>query len=197
MQKSPGNMQTNIDKERLSKAIRELLISVGENPDREGLKGTPRRVADYYEEALSGNKLKEEDVLSIYYQEEQYDEIVLLKNIPFYSICEHHLVPFYGKIHIAYIPHKKRLLGISKLARLVEMYSKRLQLQERIVKHIADAIMKHVKPIGVIVIAEAEHLCLSMRGVKKPGTIVVTSAVRGTFLKDARTRSEALSLIKN
>ncbi|OGS21638.1 MAG: GTP cyclohydrolase I FolE [Elusimicrobia bacterium RIFOXYA2_FULL_39_19] len=190
-------MQTNIDKERLSKAIRELLISVGENPDREGLKGTPRRVADYYEEALSGNKLKEEDVLSIYYQEEQYDEIVLLKNIPFYSICEHHLVPFYGKIHIAYIPHKKRLLGISKLARLVEMYSKRLQLQERIVKHIADAIMKHVKPIGVIVIAEAEHLCLSMRGVKKPGTIVVTSAVRGTFLKDARTRSEALSLIKN
>ncbi|MBU0952096.1 MAG: GTP cyclohydrolase I FolE [Elusimicrobia bacterium] len=185
-----------IDKPRVAKAIRELLIAIGENPDREGLKDTPKRVSNFYVEALSGQSQKAEEVLSIYYEEEQYDEIVLIKNIPFYSLCEHHLLPFYGKIHIAYIPHKKRLLGISKLARLVEMYSRRLQLQERITKHIADTLVKLAKPLGVLVIAEAEHLCFSMRGVKKPGTTIVTSAVRGTFLKDAKTRAEALSLIK-
>ncbi|MBU2614798.1 MAG: GTP cyclohydrolase I FolE [Elusimicrobia bacterium] len=185
-----------IDKPRVAKAVRELLIAIGENPDREGLKDTPKRVSNFYVEALSGQSQKAEEVLSIYYEEEQYDEIVLIKNIPFYSLCEHHLLPFYGKIHIAYIPHKKRLLGISKLARLVEMYSRRLQLQERITKHIADTLVKLAKPLGVLVIAEAEHLCFSMRGVKKPGTTIVTSAVRGTFLKDAKTRAEALSLIK-
>ena len=189
-------LSPRIDKTRIAKAVRELLLAVGENPDREGLKDTPKRVSNFYAEALSGQSQKAEDVLSIYYEEEQYDEIVLIKNIPFYSLCEHHLLPFYGKIHIAYIPHKKRLLGISKLARLVDMYSRRLQLQERITKHIADTLMKLAKPLGVLVIAEAEHLCFSMRGVKKPGTTIVTSAVRGTFLKDAKTRAEALSLIK-
>jgi len=184
-----------VDKQRIQKAVREILIAIGENPNREGLKDTPRRVSEFYEEVLSGISQKPEDILTIYYEEEKHDEIVLLRNIPFYSLCEHHLVPFFGKVHIAYIPHKKRLLGISKLARLVDMYSKRLQLQERITKHIADTIMRFAKPLGVLVVIEAEHLCISMRGIKKPGTLVVTSAVRGVFLKDAKTRAEALSLI--
>ena len=187
--------KSSVDKQRIQKAVREILIAIGENPNREGLKDTPRRVSEFYEEVLSGISQKAEDILTIYYEEEKHDEIVLLRNIPFYSLCEHHLVPFFGKVHIAYIPHKKRLLGISKLARLVDMYSKRLQLQERITKHIADTIMKLAKPLGVLVVIEAEHLCISMRGIKKPGTLVVTSAVRGIFLKDAKTRSEALALI--
>ncbi|HLD29419.1 MAG TPA: GTP cyclohydrolase I FolE [bacterium] len=196
MEQRQQKQRRPIDKEKVAKAVKDLLVAIGENPDREGLKDTPRRVSNFYAEALCGESQRPEDVLSIYYEEEQYDEIVLLKNIPFYSLCEHHLLPFYGKIHIAYIPHKKRLLGISKLARLVDMYSRRLQLQERITKYLADTIMKLAKPLGVMVIAEAEHLCFSMRGVKKPGTTIVTSAVRGTFLKDAKTRAEALSLIK-
>jgi len=187
--------KSSVDKQRIQKAVKEILIAIGENPNREGLKDTPRRVSEFYEEVLSGISQKAEDILTIYYEEEKHDEIVLLRNIPFYSLCEHHLVPFFGKVHIAYIPHKKRLLGISKLARLVDMYSKRLQLQERITKHIADTIMKLAKPLGVLVVIEAEHLCISMRGIKKPGTLVVTSAVRGIFLKDAKTRSEALALI--
>ncbi len=186
---------SSLDKQRIQKAVREILIAIGEDPNREGLKATPRRVSEFYEEVLQGNFQKPQDVLTIYYEEEKHDEIVLLKNIPFYSICEHHLVPFFGKVHIAYIPHKKRLLGISKLARLVDLYSKRLQLQERITKHLADTIMKFAKPLGVLVVIEAEHLCISMRGIKKPGTTIVTSAVRGVFLKDAKTRSEAIALI--
>ncbi|MEW6040764.1 MAG: GTP cyclohydrolase I FolE [Elusimicrobiota bacterium] len=185
-----------VNSQKIEKAVREILVAVGENPHREGLRDTPKRVARFYEEALSGNFCRPEDVLNIYYMQEMHDEIVLLKNIPFYSICEHHLLPFHGKVHIAYLPRKKRLLGISKLTRLVEVFSKRLQLQERITKYIADSLMKIAKPLGVMVVIEAEHLCISMRGVKKPGTTVVTSAVRGTFLKDAKTRSEALSLIK-
>lgn len=184
-----------MDKKRVEKAVREILIAVGENPDREGLKNTPRRVSEFYAETLSGQTIKPEKVLTVYYEKEQYDEIVLVRDINFYSICEHHLLPFYGKVHIAYIPHRKRLLGISKLARLVELYSRRLQLQERITKHIADAIMVIAKPLGVLVVIEAEHLCLSMRGIKKPNTKIITSAVRGVFRKDAKTRQEAFALI--
>jgi len=185
-----------IDKKRIEKAVREILLAVGENPDREGLKNTPKRVAKYYEEVLRGQSSNVKDVLSVYYEEEQYDELVLLRDIPFYSICEHHLLPFFGKVHIAYIPHKKRLLGISKLARLVDVISCRLQLQERITKHVAEHIMELVKPRGTIVVIEAEHLCVGMRGIKKPESRVITSAVRGIFLKDAKSRQEALSLIR-
>jgi len=184
-----------IDKIRIQKAVREILLAIGENPNREGLKDTPKRISNFYEEFLSGISSKVEDVLNVYYQQEYYNEIVLLKNIPFYSICEHHLLPFFGNVHIAYIPHKKRLLGISKLARLLDLYSHRLQLQERITKHLADSIMKFAKPLGVMVIIEAEHLCVSMRGVKKSNLKVVTSAVRGIFLKNSSTRQETLSLI--
>jgi GTP cyclohydrolase I len=184
-----------IDKERIKKAVREILIAIGENPDREGLKDTPKRVSEFYSEVLNGQFSEPEEILTVYYEQEQYDEIVLVRNISFYSLCEHHLLPFYGQAHIAYIPHKKRLLGISKLARLVELYSRRLQLQERITKHVADAIMKIARPLGVIVVIEAEHLCISMRGIKKPGSKIVTSAVRGIFLEDAKTRQEALLLI--
>jgi GTP cyclohydrolase I len=184
-----------IDKDRIQKAVREILLAIGENPGREGLKGTPRRVSDYYAEALAGQFIKPEDALTVYYEEEKFNEMVIVRDIPFYSVCEHHLLPFYGKAHIAYMPGKKRLLGISKLARIVDVYARRLQLQERITKHVADEIMRLAKPLGALVVVEAEHLCMSMRGVKKTGTVVITSAVRGTFLKDARTRSEALSLI--
>jgi GTP cyclohydrolase I len=185
-----------LDKKKIQKAVHDIIVAIGENPNREGLKETPRRVSEFYCEALSGQSLKPEDVLTIYYEEEQYEEIVLARGIPFYSLCEHHLLPFFGKVNIAYIPHKKRLLGISKLARLVDMYAKRLQLQERITKYIADSVMKAARPLGVLVEIEAEHLCISMRGVKKTNSKIVTSAVRGIFLKDARARQEALMLIK-
>lgn len=183
------------DKEKIKKAVREILIAIGEDPDREGLKDTPERVSEFYQDAFSGYSKTPEEILTIYFEQEQHDELVLVKDIPFYSMCEHHLLPFFGKVHIAYIPHRERLLGISKLARLIDMFCRRLQLQERLTKHIADSIMKFAKPLGVMVIVEAEHLCLSMRGVKKPNTVITTSAVRGIFLKDAKTRSETLALI--
>lgn len=185
-----------MDKKKLEKAVRTMLEAFGENPQREGLKNTPRRVAEYYEEALCGQKIDPKEVLTVYYEKENHEEIVLVKDIPFYSLCEHHLVPFFGKAHVAYIPKKDRLLGVSKLVRLVEIFSRRLQLQERMSKQIADSIMDAARPYGAMVVIEAEHLCMTMRGVKKPGAKMVTSAMRGLFLKDARTRSEALSLIK-
>ena len=185
-----------IDVKKIEKAVRDILAAIGENPHREGLRNTPARVARYYEEVLSGYAIEPENVLNIYYEEDEHDEIVILKDIPFFSICEHHLVPFFGKVHIAYMPAKGRLLGISKLARLVEIFSKRLQLQERITKKLADSLMKIAKPLGVMVIIEAEHLCVSMRGIKKSGSKVMTSAVRGIFLRNAKTRSETLDLIK-
>jgi len=186
-----------INQQKIKTAIKQLLIATGENPDREGLKNTPARVAQFYNEILEGNTINPEDVLTVYYATEDYEELVLEKDIPFYSLCEHHLLPFFGKIHIAYIPKKKRLLGISKLARVVEVFSKRLQLQERLTKHIAEIIMKKAQPWGVMVVCEAEHLCLSMRGIKKPGHKIVTSCIRGIFAKDLRARMEVLQLIKN
>ncbi|MFA5858571.1 MAG: GTP cyclohydrolase I FolE [Elusimicrobiota bacterium] len=188
-------VKKEIDKKRIEAAIRELLMAIGENPNREGLKNTPKRVANFYEEFMAGMVSDPSEVLKVYYEEEGYEEIVLLKNIPFYSLCEHHLLPFFGKAHVAYIPKKRRLLGISKIVRLVELVSHKLQLQERVTKHIAETIEKVVKPHGVMVVMEAEHFCFSMRGIKKPGTSVMTSAVRGIFLKDAKARAEALQLI--
>ncbi|MDD5686378.1 MAG: GTP cyclohydrolase I FolE [Elusimicrobia bacterium] len=186
-----------MNKGKIEKAVRDILIAVGENPDREGLLKTPYRVAKMYEEILSGMKKNPEQELEVYYAEEKHEEIVLVKNVSFYSTCEHHLLPFFGNVSIAYIPKKDKLLGISKIARIIDVFSKRLQLQERITKQLADTIMKKVSPHGVIVVIEAEHLCMTMRGVKKPGSKIVTSAIRGVFSKDAKARAEAMSLIKD
>ena len=185
-----------MDKNKIEKAVELILDAIGEAKNREGLKNTPKRVASFYEETLSGMNKNAKDILAVYYEKENHEEIVLVKDIPIFSLCEHHLVPFYGKVHVAYIPKKDRLLGISKLVRVVEMFSRRLQLQERLSKQIVDSIMSIAKPHGAMAIIEAEHLCMTMRGVKKPGTKMVTSAMRGVFLKDARTRSEALSLLR-
>ncbi len=184
-----------MDKKRIEKAVREILSAVGENAKRSDIVDTPRRVADMYEEILSGMKCSPEKELEVVF-EKDHDEIVLLKGIPLYSICEHHLLPFFGKAHVAYIPSNNRVTGLSKIARVVDIFSKRLQVQERLTTDIAEIIMKKLKPKGVLVVIEAEHLCMSMRGVKKPGVLTVTSAVRGVFRKNEKTRAEALSLIR-
>ena len=184
-----------MDKNKIEKAVREILVAVGEDPKRKDILDTPKRVAEMYEEILAGIKLNPEKELEVIF-EKDHDEIVLLKNIPFYSICEHHLLPFIGKAHVAYIPSNNRVTGLSKLARVVDIFSKRLQVQERITTDIADIIMKKLKPKGVLVVIEAEHLCMSMRGVKKPGVLTITSAVRGIFRKNEKTRSEAMTLIR-
>ncbi|MDP3790698.1 MAG: GTP cyclohydrolase I FolE [Candidatus Omnitrophota bacterium] len=184
-----------MDKKKIEKAVRDILVAVGENPARRDIKDTPRRVAEMYEEILEGYELDPEKELEVIF-EKDHDEIILLKNIPFYSICEHHLAPFIGKAHVAYIPSNNRVTGLSKLARVVDIYAKRLQVQERITTDIADIIMKKLKPKGVMVIIEAEHMCMSMRGVKKPGVMTITSAVRGTFRRNEKTRAEAMALIR-
>lgn len=183
-----------MDKKKIKKAVRLILEAIGEDLNREGLKDTPERVADMYEEIFAGMKQKPADVIKIF-RAEEHDEMVILKDIPFYSVCEHHMMPFFGMAHIAYIPRGNKLLGLSKLARIVEMFAKRLQLQERLTSQVADTIMKSISPMGVLVIAEAEHLCTTMRGVKKPGSRMVTSAIRGIFRKNESTRKEALALI--
>lgn len=184
-----------MDIKSIEKAVRDILIAVGEDPKRKDIKDTPKRVAQMYEEILAGSKLDPEKELEVIF-EKDHDEIILLKDIPFYSICEHHLLPFIGKAHVAYIPSNNRVTGLSKLARVVDIFSKRLQVQERITTDIADIIMKKLRPKGVMVIIEAEHLCMSMRGVKKPGVLTITSAVRGIFRKNEKTRSEAMALIR-
>jgi len=184
-----------MDKKKIENAVRDILKAIGENPNRPDLKATPKRVADMYEEIFSGIKKRPEEELEVLLTE-GHDEIVLLKGIPLYSVCEHHLLPFVGRAHVAYIPDGNRVTGLSKLARIVEILSKRLQVQERLTTQIADIINKKLKPKGVLVVIEAEHLCMSMRGVKKPGISTVTSAVRGIFRKNHKTRSEALALIK-
>jgi len=184
-----------VDKKRIEKAVREILLAVGENPNRPDIKETPRRVAEMYEEILSGIKMNPEKELEVVFEKE-HDEIVLLKGIPLYSVCEHHLLPFVGKAHVAYIPSNNRVTGLSKIARVVDAFSKRLQVQERLTTDIADTIMRKLKPKGVLVVIEAEHLCMSMRGVKKPGVLTVTSAVRGVFRRNEKTRAEALALIR-
>lgn len=186
-----------MDKERIEKAIREILFAIGEDPDREGLIDTPKRLARMYEEIFSGLQEDPEKHLEICFKDEKFDELVLVKDIPFYSICEHHLVPFFGKAHVAYIPKNGRLTGLSKLARVLETVAKRPQLQERITATVADILMKNLEPSGVIVVIEAEHMCMTMRGVNKPGSKTVTSAVRGTFKTDPRSRAEAMSMINS
>ncbi len=184
-----------MDKKRIEKAVREILIAVGENVNRPDIKDTPRRVAEMYEEILGGTKVNPEKELDVVFEKE-HDEIVLLKGIPLYSVCEHHLLPFVGKAHIAYIPSNNKVTGLSKLARVVDTLSKRLQVQERLTTDIAEIIMRKLQPKGVLVIIEAEHLCMSMRGVKKPGVMTITSAVRGVFRQNEKTRAEALALIR-
>jgi GTP cyclohydrolase I len=184
-----------MDKKRIEKAVREILSAVGENVNRADIKDTPRRVAEMYEEILGGTKADPAKELEVVFEKE-HDEIVLLKGIPLYSICEHHLLPFIGRAHVAYIPSNNKVTGLSKLARVVDLMSKRLQVQERLTTDIADIIMKKLSPKGVLVIIEAEHLCLSMRGVKKPGVLTITSAVRGVFRRNEKTRAEAMALIK-
>ena len=185
-----------MDTKKIEKAVRDILVAVGEDPKRRDIKDTPRRVAEMYEEILAGIKLDPQKELEVVF-EKDHDEIILLKNIPLYSVCEHHLLPFIGKAHVAYIPGHNRVTGLSKLARVVDIFAKRLQVQERLTTDIADVIMKQLKPKGVVVVIEAEHLCMSMRGVKKPGVLTITSAVRGIFRKNEKTRAEALSLIRS
>jgi len=183
-----------MDKKKIEKAIRDILVAIGEDPARRDLKDTPKRVAQMYEEVFSGIEYDPRRELEVIL-DQKHDEIILLKSIPLYSFCEHHLIPFLGRVHIAYIPKGGRVTGLSKLARVVDILSKRPQVQERLTTQIAEIIMKKLKPRGVMVVIEAEHLCMSMRGVKKPGILTVTSAVRGIFKDNQKTRAEALALI--
>jgi len=185
-----------MDERKIKRAVRMILESVGENPNREGLKQTPQRVANMYKEILGGIGKKPALELKIL-KGQSFDEIVLVKDIPFYSLCEHHMLPFHGKAHVAYMPDGNRIVGISKLPRVVEVLSRRLQLQERLTSQIADVVNETIKPKGVMVIVEAEHLCVTMRGIKKSGSKVKTSVVRGIFRENEKTRAETLSLIGN
>ena len=185
-----------VDLARAEAAVRELLTAIGEDPDREGLRDTPARVARAYEEVFAGLFVDPDDVLQTTFDED-HDELVLVKDIPLYSVCEHHLVPWHGTAAVGYIPGEDgRITGLSKLARVVELYARRPQVQERLTSQVADAVERRLDPRGVIVVVEAEHLCMAMRGVRKPGTATITSAVRGIFKDDPRTRAEALSLIR-
>lgn len=182
-----------VDLGRIEKAVQEILLAVGEDPKREGLKATPQRVARMYTELLAGMRHDAtEHLKSIFH--EKYDEIVLLRDIPFYSICEHHLMPFIGKAHVAYLP-AGQVLGVSKLARVVDSFARRLQVQERLTDQIADFLMKSLQPVGVAVVLEASHSCMTIRGIQKPGAVMVTSSLRGIFKKDPRSRAEVLTLM--
>ena len=182
-----------VDTERIEKAVKEILQAVGEDTNREGLKKTPERVGKMYTELLAGMHENPKDHLRSVFSE-NYDEIVLLRDIPFYSICEHHLMPFIGTADVAYVP-SGMVLGVSKLARIVDCFARRLQTQEGLTFQIADFIMDSLHPLGVAVVLEASHSCMTIRGIKKPGSTMVTSALRGIFMKDPRTRSEVLSLM--
>lgn len=185
-----------VDHKKIETAVTMILEAIGEDPSREGLLDTPKRVAKMYEEVFQGlNQDPKEHFATVF--GEDHEELVLVKDIPFYSMCEHHLVPFFGTAHIGYIPKGGKVTGLSKLARAVEAVCRRPQLQERITSTIADSIVESLEPLGVIVVVEAEHMCMTMRGVKKPGSKTVTSAVRGAFEKNAAARSEVLALIKN
>jgi GTP cyclohydrolase I len=184
-----------VDLDGAAAAVRQLLIAVGEDPDREGLRATPQRVARAYAEMFAGLGVEPDEVLATTF-DENHDELVLVKDIPLYSICEHHLVPWHGTAAVGYIPGVDgRITGLSKLARLVDAYAKRPQVQERLTAQVADSVVRRLQPRGVIVVVEAEHLCMAMRGVRKPGSRTVTSAVRGMLQSDPRTRAEAMSLI--
>jgi GTP cyclohydrolase IA len=187
-------IQAPIDQERVERAVRELLLAIGENPDRDGLTDTPARVARSYVEIFAGMRQNPGDVLTTNF-EIDHKELILVKNIEVYSTCEHHLVPFHGVAHVGYIPgHDGRVTGLSKLARLVDVYARRPQVQERMTSQIADALCEYLAPLGVMVVIECEHLCMSMRGVRRPGSRTITSAVRGQ-LRDPATRAEAMGLV--
>lgn len=184
-----------VDKAKIEAAFKMILEALGEDPDREGLAQTPKRIARMYEEIFAGINSDPKDFLDVSFTE-YHDELVLIKNIPMYSMCEHHFLPFYGVAHVAYIPKGGKVVGISKLARVVDSYSHRPQLQERLTSQIADCIFETLKPMGVGVVIQAEHMCMTMRGIKKPGSLTVTSAVRGIFETRPETRAELLSLIQ-
>jgi GTP cyclohydrolase I len=185
----------SVDTARIEQAVRDILIAVGEDPDRDGLQRTPARVAAMYEEIFAGLHDDPSRHLTVTFEAE-HDEMVMVRDIPLFSLCEHHLVPFAGRAHVAYIPGDDgRITGLSKIARLVDGFARRPQVQERLTTQVADALMQVLKPSGVLVMVEAEHLCMSMRGVKKPGALTITSAVRGLFKTNAATRAEALDLI--
>ena len=184
-----------LDPKKVEKGVSLILEGVGEDVHRPGIKATPQRVARMFTEILGG-VAEDPAALLRALQHEKHDEMVLIKNIPLYSMCEHHLLPFAGVAHVAYIPKGGRIVGLSKIARVVDIFSRRLQIQERLTKQIADLIMAHLRPLGVMVVIEAEHLCMSMRGAKKPKSLTVTSAVRGSFRTSSVTRAEAISLIR-
>jgi GTP cyclohydrolase IA len=185
----------SVDQDRVQAIVAELLQAIGEDPGREGLQATPRRVAAMFQELFGGNDVDPGSYLTVTFAAE-HDEMVMVRDIPFASLCEHHMIPFIGKAHVAYIPGDDgRITGLSKLARLVDAYARRLQVQERMTTQIADTLEKVLEPRGVLVVVEAEHLCMSMRGVRKPGTLTVTSAVRGLFRDDPRTRAEAMEFV--
>ena len=188
-------MSGRFDLPRIERAVREILLAIGEDPDRDGLRATPARVARAYEEQFSGLGQQPESVLTTVF-DAGHDEMVLVRDIDVYATCEHHLIPFFGVAHVGYIPNEKgQLTGLSKLARLVDLYARRPQVQERMTSQIADGLMGVLEPGGVIVVIEAEHLCMAMRGVRKPGARTVTSAVRGSFRDNESTRAEAMSLL--
>ncbi len=193
-------MQSNqpnctMDREKIIRGVRLLLEGIGEDPEREGLKNTPERVARMYEEIFCGLLYDPKEDLNVFFNE-NHDEMVLVKDIPIYSMCEHHFLPFYGVAHVAYIPRQGKITGLSKLARVVDGFAKRAQLQERMTSQIADTIMDALDPLGVIVVVEAEHMCMTMRGIRKAGSMTLTSAVRGVFKTNEATRAEAFSLIR-
>lgn len=181
---------------RIEAAVREILLAVGEDPDREGLLETPARVARMYNEILAGLREDPKEHLYKQFSADKHGELVLVKDIAIYSMCEHHMLPFYGKAHVAYIPKDGRITGLSKLARMADGFARRLQVQERLTTQMADAVMEVLQPRGVLVVIEAEHMCMTMRGVQKPGSLTLTSAVRGYFEKDVKARAEAMSLIR-
>jgi GTP cyclohydrolase IA len=187
------DLEHRVDKPRIERAVKEILLAIGEDPEREGLRGTPRRVADTYEFLFAGLGENPAHHLRVSFQEE-HREMVLVRDIPLHTLCEHHLLPMVGKAHVGYIPDGK-VVGLSKLARLVEGYARRPQLQERLTTQVADALHDELGTLGAIVVIEANHLCMSIRGIQKPGSMAVTSAVRGTYARDERTRQEAMSLI--
>ena len=184
-----------VDLDKIEQGVRLILEGVGEDVGRAGLQRTPRRVAEMYAELTAGMREDpREHVLAL--PGDKHDEMVIVKDISFASLCEHHLAPFVGKCHIAYIPKEGRIVGLSKLARLVETFARRLQVQERLTSEVADTLFEGLKPVGVMVVMEAEHTCMTIRGVKKPGAVTITSAIRGGFRKDPRTRAEAMALIR-
>ena len=184
-----------VDRAKIERAVRLLIEGIGDDPDRDGLKDTPRRVAEMYEEILAGIGVDPEPIVTVV-PGADFDEMIMVKDIPLVALCEHHMLPFNGKAHVAYIPNTDgRITGLSKIARVVDVLAKRLQVQERLTTQIADVLDRALEPRGVFVVIEAEHLCMTMRGVKKPGSMTVTSAVRGLFRNDARTRQEAIDLI--